>query len=439
MSSAFSPRSYSQLAVASADDLMFGVAPRPVRCGFGLEIGAGKVYPEVNFTLPTMSLTDETWPEVRAHYEEIGRQLLARAARLKSPGLVLEFELLPAMTERPEWGAEIARILKRHLAEANQKTGLPCALRVTPTDIREKVKPPLMRRGEAWEQLYRSFELNAEAGADILSIESIGGKEVHDKALIVADIPGIALALGVLAPRDMTWLWDQIRKICERHPVVVPGGDSACGFANTAMQLAGQKMLPEVLAAVVRAMSAARAIAAFEQGAVGPSKDCAYEGPIMKAIAGVPISMEGKSAACAHYSHVGNIASAMCDLWSNESVQNVRLLSGNAPEVFTEILEYDCRLMNAATASGQARSFRDLLTISDEWLSPQAAVLSPDATIEIARAIVSKTEPYDRTLAAGKAAVSILKRGQRAGKLTLARKEGPLARANRRGIGKSPG
>ena len=62
------------------------------------------------------------------------------------------------------------------------------------------------------------------------------------------------------------------------------------------MQLAGQKMLPEVLAAVVRAMSAARAIAAFEQGAVGPSKDCAYEGPIMKAIAGVPISMEGKSA-----------------------------------------------------------------------------------------------------------------------------------------------
>ena len=425
MSSAFSPRSYSQLAVASADDLMFGVAPRPVRCGFGLEIGAGKVYPEVNFTLPTMSLTDETWPEVRAHYEEIGRQVLARAARLKSPGLVLEFELLPAMTERPEWGAEITRILKTAFGGGKSKERAAVRpARDADRHPREGQAPP-MRRGEAWEQLYRSFELNAEAGADILSIESIGGKEVHDKALIVADIPGIALALGVLAPRDMTWLWDQIRKICERHPGVVPGGDSACGFANTAMQLAGQKMLPEVLAAVVRAMSAARAIAAFEQGAVGPSKDCAYEGPIMKAIAGVPISMEGKSAACAHYSHVGNIASAMCDLWSNESVQNVRLLSGNAPEVFTEILEYDCRLMNAATASGQARSFRDLLTISDEWLSPQAAVLSPEATIEIARAIVSKTDPYDRTVAAGKAAVAILKRGQRAGKLTLARKEGP--------------
>ena len=121
------------------------------------------------------------------------------------------------------------------------------------------------------------------------------------------------------------------------------------------MQLAHQKMLPEVLAAVVRAMSAVRSLAAFEQGAVGPSKDCAYEGPVMKAITGFPISMEGKSASCAHFSPLGNIAAGMCDLWSNESVQNVRLLSGNAPEVFTELLTYDCRLMNAALPPVAAR------------------------------------------------------------------------------------
>jgi methanol--5-hydroxybenzimidazolylcobamide Co-methyltransferase len=144
----------------------------------------------------------------------------------------------------------------------------------------------------------------------------------------------------------------------------------------------------------------------------------------MKAIAGVPISMEGKSAACAHFSPIGNIASAMCDLWSNESVQNVRLLSGNAPEVFTELLEYDCRLMNAATASGQGRALRDLLTSSDEWLSPQAAVLSPAATFEIASVVVSKVNPYERTVAAGQVAVDILRRGSRAGKLKLSRKEG---------------
>ena len=143
----------------------------------------------------------------------------------------------------------------------------------------------------------------------------------------------------------------------------------------------------------------------------------------MKAIAGVPISMEGKSAACAHFSPVGNIASAMCDLWSNESVQNVRLLSGNAPEAFAEILEYDCRLMNAASASGQAKTLRDLMALSDEWLSPQAAVLSPSATIEIAQAIVMKADPYERTVAAGKAAVDILRRGHRADRVKLTRRE----------------
>jgi methanol--5-hydroxybenzimidazolylcobamide Co-methyltransferase len=419
----FVSRTYSQLAVGNVDDLVFGVAPKPLRCGFGLKIGGGAVYPEVNFTLPMMEMTDATWPEVRTHYEEIGRQVVGRALRLKAPGLVLEFELLPPMTERPEWGAELTRILKDRLFESHDKFGLPCALRVTPTDIREKRRPPLMRSGEPCETLFRSFECTAEAGADILSIESVGGKEVHDKALVVADIPGIAFALGVLCPRDMAYLWARIREVCWRHPGVVPGGDSACGFANTAMQLAGQKMLPEVLAAVVRAMSAVRALVAFEQGAVGPSKDCAYEGPIMKAIAGVPISMEGKSAACAHFSAIGNIASCMCDLWSNESVQNIRLLSGNAPEAFTELLEYDCRLMNAASAKGQAKQLRDLMTLSDEWLSPQAAVLSPQATIEIARAIVEKTDPYDRAVAAGKAAVAILDRGRSTGQLALARKE----------------
>jgi methanol--5-hydroxybenzimidazolylcobamide Co-methyltransferase len=191
------------------------------------------------------------------------------------------------------------------------------------------------------------------------------------------------------------------------------------------MQLANQHMLPEVLAAVVRAMSAVRSLAAFEHGAVGPSKDCAYEGPILKAITGCPISMEGKSASCAHFSPMGNIAAAMCDLWSNESVQNVRLLSGSAPEAFTETLAYDCRLMNVASDKGEALRLRDWLTESDEWLSPQAAVLSPEATISIARAIASKDDHYNQTVAAGLAAVGILRAGIHAKQLTLAVREAP--------------
>jgi len=417
-------RKYSTLAIQNQDQLLYGVCPHPLECGLGLVIGGGSVFPEVNFTLPPMNMTDETWPEVVAHYEQMAEQILRRVASLAVPGIVLEFELLPPMTERPEWGAELTALLKRHLQAYYDKHHLAAALRVTPTDIRDRLKPPLMRTGQAWERLNRSLELCAEAGADILSIESIGGKEVHDQALMYGDFPGIVFALGVLAPRDMSWLWGEMGDICARHPGVVPGGDSACGFANTAMQLAHQKMLPEVLAAVVRAMSAVRSLAAFEQGAVGPSKDCAYEGPVMKVITGYPISMEGKSASCAHFSPLGNIAAAMCDLWSNESVQNVRLLSGNAPEVFTELLTYDCRLMNTAAASeGGALQMRNWMTVSDEWLSPQAAVLSPDATMKIATAIVGADTPYHRTLAAGRAAVEILKSGVAQEKLHLSRKE----------------
>ncbi len=417
-------RQYSALAIQSQSELLYGVSPHSLKCGLGLTIGAGQVFPEVNFTLPPMNMTDDTWAEVVAHYDQMAGQILRRAASLGTPGIVLEFELLPLMTERAEWGAEITRLLKGHLKTYHDKHHLPCALRVTPTDIRDQFKPPLMRSGEAWERLRHSLEMCADAGADILSIESVGGKEVHDQALMYGDFQGIVFALGVLAPRDMSWLWGEIRDICAARPGVVCGGDSACGFANTAMQLAHQKMLPEVLAAVVRAMSAVRSLAAFEQGAVGPSKDCAYEGPVIKAITGYPISMEGKSASCAHFSPLGNIAAAMCDLWSNESVQNVRLLSGNAPEVFTELLSYDCRLMNtAARSEGGALQMRDWMTASDEWLSPQAAVLSPHATIRIAGAIVAAETPYARTIAAGRAAADLLKEGFAAGKLQLSRKE----------------
>ena len=416
-------RTYNALTIANSSELVFGRAARPVSCGFDITIGAGQVYPEVNFTLPAISVCQQNWPEILAQYREMAAGILRRAVALQTPGIVLEFELLPAMTECPEWGAEITALLHHALQDAHDRHGLRGALRVTPTDIREKGKPPVLRGGEGCDALMRSFELCARAGADILSIESIGGKEVHDQALLYGDVPGMVFALGVLAPRDMSWLWGQISHISSRHPGVIPGADSACAFANTAMQLAHQRMLPEVLAAVVRAMSAVRSLVAFELGAMGPSKDCAYEGPVLKAITGCPISMEGRSATCAHFSPMGNIASAMCDLWSNESVQNVRLLSGNAPEAYAELLIYDCRLMNAAAGRGGAAVLRDWLTASDQWLSPQAAVLSPEAAVEIAAAIVGQSSHYKKTLAAGQAAVSILRAGLSSGAMRIPAKE----------------
>jgi len=394
-----------------------------VRCGFELEIGNGTVFPEINFTLPAIEICARTWKEIVSQYEDMAGQILRRAVDLQVPGIVLEFELLPPMTATPEWGAEIVRLLHRRLEEAHDRHGLHSALRVTPTDIRDQVRPPVLREGRPWENLKRSFELCIEAGADIVSIESVGGKELNDAGLMYADMEAIAFALGVLAPRDTAWLWQQIAAMCEAGGHAIAGGDTACGFANTAMQLAHQRMLPEVLAAVVRAMSAVRSLAAFENGAIGPSKDCAYEGPVIKAITGCPISMEGKSASCAHFSPLGNVAASVCDLWSNESVQNVRLLSGSAPAAYTELLSYDCRLMNTAAEKGQALLLRDWLVASDEDLSPQAAVLSPTATIRIANAIVGAETPYKRTVAAGLSAISELHERMAARRIVLSTKE----------------
>ena len=125
---------YETLAVCNPDDLVFGRARRPVVCGFDLTIGAGQVYPEVNFTLPAIMVSSENWSEIVAQYTEMVTGIVRRAVALQSPGIVLELELLPAMTEQPEWGAEITALLHRTLQEAHDQHGLRCALRVTPTD-----------------------------------------------------------------------------------------------------------------------------------------------------------------------------------------------------------------------------------------------------------------------------------------------------------------
>lgn len=401
-------KKYSQLAIRNSAELCFGKVPKPLTCGFGLQVGAGEVYPEINFTLPTMLIDNATWSSIVAQYNDIGEMIGRAAKRNRLSGLMVEFELLPPMTENPEWGAEITAVLKKHLRKAYEELGLKSALRVTPTDIRDIIRPPKLRSGKEWDILRTSFERCAASGADILSIESVGGKEVNDEAMLYGDIPGVMFALGVLSPRDMEFLWSEIVHTCSVHNVV-PGGDSACGFANTAMQLSSQGMLPEVFAAVIRAASAVRSLVAYECGAAGPSKDCAYEGPILKAITGTTISMEGKSASCAHFSPVGNVAAAMCDLWSNESVQNIQLLSGPAPEVFLELLAYDCRLFNAALSSGTEKIYQQLLVNSDVRLSPQALVLSPESTLRIASAIVKEPTHYRQTVAASKEAIAVIR------------------------------
>ncbi len=402
---------YTKLLIDSPDKLLFGKAPKPVKLKRGFEIGSGEVYPEINFTLPQMIIEESNWKEIKDIYLEIITEVSKRAVDLYAPGLVVEFELLPPMTLKPEWGAEITEILSGVLEDFYQKYGLKSALRATPVDIRDSDRPPLMRSGEMGEMMFRSFELCAGAGADILSIESTGGKEVHDEALVNADLQGIVFALGVLAVRDMDYLWERIVKISSKYDVI-PGGDTACGFANTAMVLADKGMIPKILAAVVRTASVARSLAAYRQGALGPSKDCAYEGPFLKAMTGIPISMEGKSSSCAHLSCLGNISSAYADLWSNESVQNIKLLSTYAPVVSVEQLIYDCRLMNLALKdnSDSSLKFRDWMIESDADLDPQAYIFRPENVLYLSQKMTEAESPYKMVLSGVSETLQILRK-----------------------------
>ena len=421
---------YHELAVPDADGLVFGSAPTPLTTRRGLVIGGGELYPELNFTLPAMSINDSTWPEIERQYREIAADALRRAVELHAPGVVLECETLPDMTQRPERVASLCRILVDALDDAHERDGLRCALRMTPNDNREMVRPPLMRSGANWESMVEAFELCAEGGADLLAIESTGGKEVHDEALTMCDLPAVIFSLCVLGVRDMRFLWDRIVGIARSHGVH-PAGDTACGFGNTAMVLAEQGMIPHVFAAVVRVVSAVRSLVAYECGAVGPGKDCGYENPILKAITGLPMSMEGKTAACAHSSPLGNIAAATCDLWSNESVQNIRLLGGMAPTVYMEQLIYDCRLMNRAAADGPtaALQLRDWLVDSDAALDPQAYVLAPENVIRFAEAIVAAGDHYSAGREVALLAMRMLSDGAAAGQIAIPERELPwLAR-----------
>ena len=417
---------YTQLAIADAADLMFGHAPKPVTTRKGLDIGGGKVYPELNFTLPTMELSEDTWPQVRRHYEQIVQGALKRASELGAPGLVLECETLPPMTHNPLWAEEICKVLLDGIEDAHAKHGLVAALRMTPNDNREMVRPPVMRSGPYWGNMIESFERCAALGADLLSIESVGGKEVHDDALTMCNIRHVIFALCIMGTRDMRFLWTRIAEIAKRNNVHA-AGDTACGFGNTAMVLAEKGMIPRTFAAVVRAVTAVRSLAAYECGAVGPGKDCGYENPILKAITGSPMAMEGKSATCAHLSPVGNIAGSTCDLWSNESVQHLRLLADMAPTCYFESLEYDCRLFNRASADGPAgaATLQRWLVESDAPLDPQAWVLSPRNAVLFAKEIVAAPSDYHAGRNVALSAVRSLSGAYEAGLLRIPDREVP--------------
>ena len=417
---------YKSLTITTPGELIFGKAPYPVKTRRGLEFGGGTVYSELNFTLPPLKIEKSTLPGIYDQYREIVKDALRRGIELASPGIVFEFETLLEMTQQPGIGIHLVKIMNEVCEEYYQKHGFKSEIRLTPNDLREFERPPLQRTSTLLEPMMELFEGGAEAGAEILSIESTGGKEVSDEALMMCDIKGVMFALAVLGTRDMKMLWRKICSVAKKYNRIA-GGDTACGFGNTAMVMAEKGMIPKVFAAIVRVITVVRTIVAHEEGAVGPDKDCGYEGPFLKAITGIPISMEGKSSACAHSSPLGNIAAACADLWSNESVQNVKLLGGMAPTVYLEQLEYDARLLNKAAEKGGSAELllQELLVDSDMYEDPQAFILSPHNVIEISKELVKGDSYLENAKLGSLKALQLIDEAVRSKSLKLDEKELP--------------
>jgi methanol--5-hydroxybenzimidazolylcobamide Co-methyltransferase len=415
---------YTSTAYQDLNSFIFGKSKYPVKLANGMVIGGGTVYPEINFTLPPMTIAENTMPKVLENYREIITGICERARDLSVPGFVAEIETLPPMTFQPEWGSAVTSAVVDIIKDYAEKFGVKAAVRFTPVDVREGPELEHMWRGKHWDLVMEVFERCAAAGADFLAIESVGGKEVHDDAIMYGDIKKSLFALSVLGCRDMKKLWTAIVTIADKNKVI-PSGDTACAFGNTALVLADRKYVSKVFAATVRVMTAVRSLVALECGAKGPHKDCGYEGVYIKAITGTPISMEGRTAACAHLSPLGNIAACVADIWSNESIQNIKLLGGMAPVVSFEQLTYDCRLMNEATAKGQdtAILLRDLHADSDSRLDPQAYVLRPDVALRISQKLVAIDGYYERTKKAAELALAEISEGCKTGLLVLSDRE----------------
>ena len=74
------------------------------------------------------------------------------------------------------------------IKDYSAKFRLKAAVRLTPVDVREGPELEHMWHGRHWDLVLEVFERCAAAGADFLAIESVGGKEVHDDAIMYGDI-----------------------------------------------------------------------------------------------------------------------------------------------------------------------------------------------------------------------------------------------------------
>ena len=407
---------------ATADDMVFGQTKHPVKMGLDQVMGGGEVVP--NIKVAPAEGSEESVEGLEATSKNIAFAATQRAAAIGLPAMQIEMEHVQQQSISEEASIRCTATTWEQLEELHDKYGTKVSLMSTIADMREEENG--LRGSEYDVAMDTSFEACAQNGASMLCIETIGGKVVSDYGIQRGDSRAILYGIGVLGSIDMEYMWTKIVDIAKRNNIV-PGGDTDCAQANTAMFLAGgltDKNVAHTLAAVARAIAGARSLVAIECGATGPTKDCGYENPIIKAIASVPICAEGKNATCAHSDLMGNLTAGVCDVWSNESVYNREEMGGPTPGVWLQSLGYECALMNTATQIGTNKELRDTYVLADKYRDPQGVILAYDNAYKIGEAITADGEDiYLRSRAAGLKAMDLINEAVEAKRIYLTRFE----------------
>jgi methanol--5-hydroxybenzimidazolylcobamide Co-methyltransferase len=425
---------YTKMEYGSPDEMVFGEAKYPVSYGLGQTVGAGMVVPEINFApRPGAEKNPETLR--REYVDYITKDILDRAITLGFPAVQLENEHIFQMVNDPEkFEKPVVAGQKELMQKYHDEYGIALSIRHTIADPRlaeEGLRPGMDKKHSYPEKTIEAFEVAAANGADLLSVETMGGKEVADYAILHQDIRGWLFGIGYLGSLDMEWIWPQIVEIAKKNKVRA-GGDTNCAGANTSMFMAGgylDKDIPRTFSAVTRAIASARTLVAWEAGATGPDKDCGYEGPIVKSIAGKPTAQEGKNCQCAHADLMGNLIAQVCDLWSNESVEYHPEFGGSSVQCWLGSIGYEAALMNTAKQLKQDKLLRDLYMATDRYRCPEAFILAYDNAYKIGQAIVENgNDIYLRSKAAGMTAARLIEEESKAGKLKLSKHEQDMLR-----------
>jgi len=417
-------RRFNQMEYKKPEDMLFGHAKYPVNAHWNMQIGAGYVVPELNVAPGEGS--ENSKESMVSECRNIAHSACERAIGIGLPAFQLEQEHIFQQTNNPDWTADCTQAQAEILEKYYEEYGIKTSLRATPADIRDEEKEVGFRESDLYNNVMESIEASAANGASFVSIETTGGKSVSDYGISRGDPKAILFGIGVLGSIDMEFMWSEIVKISRKYDCRA-AGDTDCSQSNTAMFLAGgltDKDCSHTLAALTRAIGAARSLVAVECGAVGPLKDCGYENVIVKAISGVPIATEGKNAVCAHSDLMGNLMAAVTDVWSNESVYHREEMGGTTPQVWLQATGYEAALMNTAIEAGEAETLRDIYTLTDKYRDPQSLILAYDNAYRIGEAIVSNgNDPYLRARAAALEAGAIINEAVAEKKIFLTRFE----------------